>query len=218
MKIRYLSVLAAVMIAMLLLFAVGCGKKNVEEEIVSEPVTEPVVTPEPEPEPAPEVTDEVVVPETEEGEDYVGIDELESGDYTQEGMLGNPQNSDTTLAKDLTGTPERFSNFECKADEETGIRYISLKVTNTNEDQEFMISPKGIAKGYNTYFMIRGMVDMDPGCADEQLAPGESTVCTMIGKDDARYGNVVGINRLTIQSPDNDGKTNSEAVVVNCPE
>ena len=81
-----------------------------------------------------------------------------------------------------------------------------------------MISSKGIAKGYNTYFMMRGMVDENPGCDVEELAPGEFTGCSKICKDLMRYGNVAGTNRLTIESPGNDGKKVTEAVVVNCAE
>ena len=159
----------------------------------------------------------VEVPETEMGPGVVTDEEIESGEYTQHSLLGEPQNADPEHARDLTEEPERFSNFDCVKDEETGIRYITVKVTNTNADRSFMISPIGVAKGYDTYFMVRGLVDKDPGCAVEELAPGESTVCNKIGLDDERYGNPEGTNRITIQSPDNDGKIAAEAVIVNCP-
>ncbi|MFC1723837.1 hypothetical protein ACFL0V_06880 [Nanoarchaeota archaeon] len=160
----------------------------------------------------------VEIPETEMGPGIVSDDAIQTGDYTQHSLLGDPTNEDAEHARDITDEPERFSNFDCVLDEEMDVNYISIKVTNTNSDMGFMISPDGVKKGYNTYFMVRGMVDKDPGCTVEELAPGESTVCDKIGLDDERFGNPAGTNRITIQSPDNGGATTAEAVVVNCPE
>ena len=229
MKHRYL------VIAMILIMSValiGCGKK------AAEPAPTPVAPVEPAaPTPAEQAAAEqaaaeeaaaqeaaaaaeaeeiVEIPETEMGPGLVTDDDIESGDYVQHSLLGDPTNEDSEMARDFTAEPVRFSNFDCQMDEESGLRYISVKVTNTNADHTFMISPKGVAKGYNTYFMIRGLVDKDPGCATEELAPGASTVCDKIGMADERFGNPEGTNRLTIQSPDNNGKYISEAVVVNC--
>ncbi|MBW2967565.1 hypothetical protein KY362_03700 [Candidatus Woesearchaeota archaeon] len=220
MKLRYLAIVA---IAILMVFAMGCGKKEAPAPAPA-PVAPPPA-PEPAPAPAQETTTEeaeaaegvVEVPETAAGEGLVTDDALTTGDYVQHSELGEPQFKDTALAKDLTASPERFSNFECRKNEE-GIRYISVKVTNTNADRPLLISPKGVAKGYDTYFLVRGLVDMDPGCAVEELGAGESTVCTKIGPDTEKYGNPAGINKLNIQSPDNDGKKYTESVVVNCPE
>jgi len=160
----------------------------------------------------------VEVPDTEPGPGLVTVDQLDTGEYVQAGRLGEPQNKDQALARDLTSEPVRFSNFDCKKDETTGIRYISVKVTNTNSVRSFMISKIGVAKGYDTYFLVRSLVDEDPGCAVEELKAGESTVCDKIGKDNARYGNTAGTNKLNIQSPGDDGNKMTESVVVNCPE
>lgn len=222
MKLRYLAIIA---IAVMMVFAMGCGKKEAPAPAPAAPAPAPVA-PAPAPEQAPTESTEaqapaegvVEVPETAVGEGLVTDDALTTGDYTQHSELGEPQFSDTGLAKDLTAEPERFSNFECAWDNEAGIRYISVKVTNTNADRPLMISPKGVAKGYDTYFLVRGLVDTDPGCAVEELGPGESTICTKVGPDVANYGNTEGINKLNIQSPDNDGRKFTESVVVNCPE
>jgi hypothetical protein len=227
MKPRYLGILATTVIVLLLLFAVGCAKKAAPaQDITSTPAapTTPTTTEQQtasttEGQASEDEADAPTpVPDTEPGPGLVTNEALQTGEYTQQSMIGDPQNADSALNKDLTLTPERFSNFNCVKDETTGVRYISVKLTNTNKKTDFVISEIGIAKGYNTYFMTRGMVDESPGCEKETLAPGESTVCTKVGKDDTRYGNTEGTNRITIQSPNNDGKTFAEAVVVNCPE
>jgi hypothetical protein len=224
MKLKYLAMVIAVA---LLLFMAGCAKKAPAAPETptapAAPTTAPAATTPAETAPAEGTTPEEAegvtpVPETEPGPGLVTTEALDTGEYTQQSLIGNPQNKDESLARDYTGEPVRFSNFECTKDETTGVRYISVKLTNTNTAGSFMISAKGIAKGYNTYFMMRGMVDENPGCEVEELAPGESVVCSKIGKDDMRYGNVAGTNRLTIESPGNDGKKVTEAVVVNCPE
>lgn len=235
MKLRYLVI---AMILVMSLAVVGCGKKAEPAPAApAAPAEQPAAPAAPTPEQAAateaaaeeaakaeaeaaaaEEAQIVEIPETEMGPGVVTDEDIQSGDYIQHSLLGEPQNADAEHARDLTEDPERFSNFDCVMDEESGVRYISIKVTNTNEEQSFMISPMGVAKGYNTYFMVRGMVDKDPGCAVEELAAGESTVCDKIGLDDERYGNPAGTNRLTIQSPDNNGKMVPEAVVVNCPE
>jgi hypothetical protein len=187
------------------------------------PVTAPTVAPtekapvEKETAPVKE-TGEKEIPKTAPGESLVPDEEIQTGDYTQASRFGEPQNSDAALARDLTAEPERFSNFKCTFDENTGLRYLSLKVTNTNKDVSFMISPVGVKKGYNTYFMTRGNIDMDPGCGVEELAPGESTVCEKIGPENLVYTLTTGTNRLTIQSPNDDSKMISEAVVINCED
>jgi hypothetical protein len=224
MNLKHLAIVLAVT---LLLLAAGCAKKAATPTGPAAPTT-PTTPTTPatgaegqaasaEGEAASEEAEGVVeVPETEAGPGLVTVDSLDTGDYTQHSLLGEPQNKDAELARDYTAAPVRFSNFDCVKDETTGIRYISIKVTNTNADRPFMISPKGVAKGYDTYFMVRGMVDTDPGCAVEELAAGESTICSKIGLDQERYGNTEGTNRLTIQSPNNDGAKLTEAVVVNC--
>ena len=113
------------------------------------------------------------------------------------------------ISIDVTETPELFSNLECKKDESTGVRYISLRIYNTLKEN-IKISPRGVAKGYNTFFKVRGLVDMDPGCGTELLRSGEFTECTKIGLESS-YANVVGINRLSVTVP---GKT--EALLVEC--
>jgi hypothetical protein len=223
MNLRHLAIVIAIT---LLLLAAGCAKKAATPTGPAAPTT-PTTPTAPasgeqaapaEGEAAGEEEQIIEVPETEPGPGLVTVDSLDTGEYTQHSLLGEPQNKDAELARDYTAAPVRFSNFDCIKDETTGIRYVSVKVTNTNADRPFLISPKGVAKGYDTYFLVRGMVDTDPGCQVEELAAGESTVCNKIGLDQERYGNTEGTNRLTIQSPNNDGAKLTEAVVVNCPE
>ena len=136
-----------------------------------------------------------------------------SPDYVKPAELGGDVISedefDELISIDVTGTPELFSNLECKKDSETGIRYISLRIYNTLKE-DIKISPKGVAKGYNTFFKIRGLVDMDPGCGTELLRPGEYTECKTVGLTGS-YSNVDGVNRLSVTVP---GKT--EALLVEC--
>lgn len=113
---------------------------------------------------------------------------------------------------DVTENPELFSNLKCIKDASSGLRYIQLRLHNTLQE-DLKISNVGIAKGYNTYFTIRGLVDTDPGCKKEILAPEQSTVCDKIGFDVTRYGLVAGINRISAQVP---GKT--EALLIECKE
>jgi hypothetical protein len=113
---------------------------------------------------------------------------------------------------DTTTEPELFSNLECNYDYDSELLYISLRIYNVL-GEDILISPRGISKGYNTYFLIRGVVDTDPGCGTELLQPGEWTECSKIGFDAPRFANVPGINRLSVQVP---GKT--EALLIECPE
>ncbi|MFC1754796.1 hypothetical protein ACFL96_15605 [Thermoproteota archaeon] len=208
---KFLVWAVVVVVIVILLFLIRGVKKAPEAPEAEEVAPEVPVEVEEE---APPV-DEDAVPETAPGEALVEEGDLESGDYSKQSLTGNPQYKDAELGKDLTAEPERFSNFECGMDD-NDVRHISLKVTNTNSEVPFMISETGIQKGYNTYFMLNALIDNDgTGCGVEQLAPGESTVCKTIGLD----GKVMdGINRLTIQSPNDGGKTVAEAVVVNCEE
>jgi hypothetical protein len=145
-------------------------------------------------------------------------DELEeSGTYEEPKYVGPDVVDKEDLPKvqeviDTTVEPELFSNIACDYDYEDELLYISLRIYNVLEE-DFKISPRGVSKGYNTYFLIRGVVDTDPGCDTELLKPGEYTECEKIGFDNARYGNVKGINRISVQVP---GKT--EALLVECPE
>ena len=181
------------------------------------------------PEAVPEVPEEVVeapeevpeeeeLPPTEKGEDFVEKEDLETGEYVKESLIGSPTFEDEDLGTDLTAEPERFSNFKCVYDEEMDMRFISLKLTNTNSDIAFMISDTGVKKGYNVYFNVNGLVDADPGCGIEEIAPGEAVICDGIGLDNPKFEVLPGINRLSIQSPDDEGKIYTEAVVVNCEE
>ncbi|MBT5023298.1 hypothetical protein HOK51_01505 [Candidatus Woesearchaeota archaeon] len=118
---------------------------------------------------------------------------------------------DQALAIDVTENTRLIDNVVCSFDEESELKYIRLTLTNVFEET-FKISHVGVHKDYNTYFLVRGIVDQDPGCEQEELTPGESTVCTKIGFDSKTYGNIEGINRLSIQVP---GKT--EALLIECP-
>jgi hypothetical protein len=112
---------------------------------------------------------------------------------------------------DTSVEPELFSNIRCDYDATADILYMSLRVYN-NIGEDIKISPRGVQKGYNTYFFIRGVVDTDPGCGTELLQPDEYTDCKRIGFDLQRYSAQPGINRISVQVP---GKT--EALLVECP-
>lgn len=136
--------------------------------------------------------------ESHEEERKVGIDVVDKDE------LANP------AGVDVTSHPELFSNIECLNDTESGLFYINLRIYNDLEDA-MRISNIGVSKGYNTYFLIRGIVDKDPGCSKEILEPGDMTVCDKIGFDDARFALKSGLNRISVQVP---GKT--EALLVEC--
>lgn len=162
--------------------------------------------------PPPEEIEEVEVPEPEEEDEYdeagVYVPPKEAGpDVVDKEEMGNVQEVvDTTLE------PELFSNIECNYDYDAELLYISLRIYNIL-DEDIRISPRGVQKGYNTYFLIRGVVDKDPGCGTELVRPGEWTECRRIGFDNLRYGNIPGINRISVQVP-----TKTEALLVECPE
>jgi hypothetical protein len=113
---------------------------------------------------------------------------------------------------DVSGTPQMFSNLQCNYDYDAGYFYISLRIYNTLTE-DIKISPRGVEKGYNTYFNIKGMVDRDPGCGTELLLPGEWTDCRRIGFEDPRYMNLPGINRISVQAP-----VDTEALLINCSD
>ncbi len=146
------------------------------------------------------------------GPAVVTDEDIKTGEYKQKTLLGEPTNSDEQHAIDITDKPQLFSNIDCQYDPESGIPYISLRIYNTL-NKTILISPRGVAKGYNTYFMIRGIVDEDPGCDTEIVEPGQWTECKRIGFDGKKYANVAGINRISIEVPDK-----TEALLVNCPE
>ena len=198
-----------VVVVVLLFLIRGAKEVPVEPAPVKEPTAPPAPT-------VPEPVD--AVPATAPGEDYVDESDLGSGDFSKDSLLGNPTFEDEDLGLDLTAEPERFSNFECIVDDESGLRMISLKLTNTNSDGDFMISDTGVKKGFNVYFNVNGLVDYDPGCGQERLSPGDSIVCDNIGLDNPKFEVTAGINRLSIQSPNDEGKIKAEAVVVNCEE
>jgi hypothetical protein len=116
---------------------------------------------------------------------------------------------------DVTDVPQLFSNMACNYDYDAGIFYISLRIYNTLTE-DIKISPRGVEKGYNTYFNIKGMVDRDPGCGTELLLPGEWTDCKKIGFEDPRYMNLPGINRISVQVPV-DTQIGTEALLIECP-
>jgi len=146
-----------------------------------------------------------------------GYDEEDEGSvYEEPKYLGPDVVDKEDLPKiqdviDTTADPELFSNIKCDYDYTDELLYISLRIYNTL-DETMKISPRGVQKGYNTYFKIRGLVDLDPGCGTEILEPGEYTACTKVGFDNERYGNIEGTNRISVQVP---GKT--EALLVDCP-
>ena len=170
-----------------------------------------------------------VVPSSEESMEETPLEELEeieedeeTEEYEEAGVYEAPKEVGTDVVErdelsevyevvDTTAEPELFSNIECNYDYDAELLYISLRVYNVL-DEDIKISPRGVMKGYNTYFLIRGIVDTDPGCSTELVHPGEWTECRRIGFDAPRYANVEGINRISVQVP---GKT--EALLVNCP-
>jgi len=117
---------------------------------------------------------------------------------------------------DTTAEPTLFSNLKCEYDETSKLLYISLHVYNVF-NQDMLIAPHGVQKGYNTYFKIRGTVDTDPGCGTEILAPGEYTDCKRIGFENARYSNTPGINRISVQTPGG-SSGGTEALLIECPK
>jgi hypothetical protein len=156
-------------------------------------------------------------------EDFDEIEEAEPEEYEEAEVYEAPKEVGPDVVEreelpkvyevvDTTAAPELFSNLECNFDYDAELLYISLRIYNVL-DEEIRISPRGVMKGYNTYFLIRGIVDTDPGCGTELLPAGEWTECKRIGFDSARYGNVEGINRISVQVP---GKT--EALLINCPK
>ncbi|HII71649.1 TPA: hypothetical protein HA265_02740 [Candidatus Woesearchaeota archaeon] len=146
------------------------------------------------------------------GDAVVTDEEIQTGDYKQASILGEPTNEDEEHARDISEEPQLFSNLDCDYDYDAGVLFISLRIYNVL-DEDILISPKGVAKGYNTYFMTRGIVDRDPGCGTEVLHPGQYTECTRIGDDTLRYGNIPGTNRISVEVP-----KKTEALIINCPE
>jgi hypothetical protein len=159
--------------------------------------------------PEPEVI-ERVVPEPDDSDDDTGST-YEEPKYAGPDVVDKEDLPKVSEVIDTTAEPVLFSNIQCDYDYTDELLYISLRVYNTL-NKDMLISPRGVMKGYNTYFKIRGIVDTDPGCDTERLKPGEYTECDKIGFDTARYGNVEGINRISVQVP---GKT--EALLVECP-
>jgi hypothetical protein len=181
----------------------------------TEPAAEENKTVEVETAPPAEVETQYVEEPEETGDDETGDSSGET--YSESKYLGADVVDKEDLPKvveviDTSVAPELFSNLKCDYDYESNLLYISLRIYNTL-DEEIKISPRGVTKGYNTYFLIRGVVDTDPGCNTELLQPKEWTDCNRIGFDLARYANVPGINRISVQVP---GKT--EALLIDCPE
>ncbi len=150
----------------------------------------------------------VTAPETEDAADEEAPAEAQEAGpavVPKEDLPKIESNIDTTIK------PELFSNIRCEFDDDSQLLYIKLRINNIL-GEDVKISPRGVMKGYNTYFIIRGIVDTDPGCNTELVKPGEWTECKKIGFDAERYANIPGINRISVQVP---GKT--EALLVECP-
>jgi len=161
--------------------------------------------------PADEIEERYVTePEEDEGYDEAGV--YEAPKYAGPDVVEREEMGNVQEVVDTTAQPDLFSNIRCDYDYDSELLYISLRVYNIL-DEDILISPRGVQKGYNTYFLIRGIVDTDPGCGTEILPPGEYTECQRIGFDAPRYANIEGINRISVQVP---GKT--EALLVECPE
>jgi len=164
--------------------------------------------------PPPAEVEEQYVPEPEES----SYEESEEGTaYEEPKYLGPDVVPKEDLPQiesniDTSAEPALFSNMRCDYDATADILYMSIRVYN-NIGEDIKISPRGVQKGYNTYFFIRGVVDTDPGCGTELLQPKEYTDCKRIGFDLPRYSAQPGINRISVQVP---GKT--EALLVECPE
>ncbi|MBW2971841.1 hypothetical protein KY359_02280 [Candidatus Woesearchaeota archaeon] len=168
--------------------------------------------------------EEEVAPPDEIEQVYVPEPDKESGEYEEAEYYDETKvapGPDVVPKEDLpkvvevidtTIEPELFSNIRCDYDYDSKLLYISLRIYNIL-GEDIRISPRGVMKGYNTYFLIRGVVDTDPGCGTELVEPGEYTECKRIGFDLLRYANLPGINRISVQVP---GKT--EALLVECPE
>ncbi|MBN1544768.1 hypothetical protein JW898_04900 [Candidatus Woesearchaeota archaeon] len=166
--------------------------------------------------PPPEEVEEVYLPEPEES-DESDANYVESDTYHAPKEAPGPAvvpKEDLPKVEEVIDTsvePELFSNLNCDYDYDAKLLYMSLRIYNIL-DEDIKISPRGVMKGYNTYFLIRGVVDTDPGCGTELVQPGEWTECKRIGFDLERYATMPGINRISVQVP---GRT--EALLVECP-
>lgn len=187
-----------IILLLMVIFVIGCKDKV---EVQEAPVVEEPQAIEP------AMQDEV----DQEGSTFKG-EAVEAKQIANQEDIG----LDSALAVDTTENLEKLSNFGCAYDEESGLRMLSLTLTNTNEEESYMISPKGVAPGFNTYFIARGIVVKDPGCSVEELAPGESTTCSTIGPESVSYTNQIGANRVIVQTPGNDGSSSKEAIIIEC--
>ncbi|RME77783.1 hypothetical protein D6774_03270 [Candidatus Woesearchaeota archaeon] len=162
---------------------------------------------------APAVEETQQEPSTEPGS-VLTQDDIQQGAAKKSGLTGEVQYKDESLAIDASGNLERVSNVACSQNA-NGERMISLTLTNVNSERPYKISNNGVQKGFDTYFLVRGIVVKNPGCEDTELAPGESTTCSTIGGTGS-YANIEGTNRVAVQTPNDDGLSRTEAFLVNC--
>jgi hypothetical protein len=159
----------------------------------------------------PDVVEEQYVPTPEKTAAEEEVSDYEAPKHLGPDVVDKSELPNVQEVIDTSAPPELFSNLQCEYDEALDILYISLRIYNVL-GEDIKISPRGVQKGYNTYFLIRGVVDTDPGCSTELVQPGEYTDCKRIGFDLPRYSNQPGINRISVQVP---GKT--EALLFECP-
>lgn len=185
-----------VVIALLFFLIRGCsGTEEMVEPVVDDtPVVE---------------EEDAGLPETTPGEALTADDVAQGAAKSNSGYAGEVVYKDNSLAID-TNELERVSNVACSQ------KMISIKLTNVNDEKSYMISNNGVQKGFDTYFQVRGIVVKNPGCDAEELAPGESTMCTSIGQPSGSYMNIEGTNRLSVVTPNDEGLSRTEAVLVNC--
>lgn len=166
----------------------------------------PAATPEPTPAEAPAevaaVTEDTTDTVVEEEAPLVAPEDVDfkgSEDITEK-ELEAKYNYDLPI--DLSSETEHFDDVSCK--DVDGTLVIAVKITNSGDLPWYpygKANPKGNVKITN-----RGVTDITPGCDKEEIAVGETMICSGVDM------NVVpGENRISIQAPDT-----TEAKLVMC--
>lgn len=177
---------------------IGCGKEEAAPEAPSAPAVEEA--------PAEAPVEEAEMEETESPEVEEEIEEAKEimmegeGDVTDEKL---DEGVEYNLPVDASEETEYFDEIGCS--EIDGKLTISVKVTNSGTEDWIvygMENPKG-----NLRLTNRGITDTTAGCEVQELAPGESTMCS--GLD---MGAISGENRVSIQSTEG-----TEVKIVICP-
>ena len=198
---RGLVILAVLILALAL---IGCTKEVEMAQDTAAPASEAPAAPVGDDVPTDMPTDMEAETMEEGMEDDMAEDEpvvLEgAGDVTEQVLDDGVEYS---LPVDVSTETEHFDEVTCALVDET--LTISVKVTNSG-NEPWIIYGKENPKG-NLRITNRGITDITPGCAAQELAVGESTICSTVD-----IGTISGENRISIQSVDS-----TEARVVMCP-